>query len=599
MKAMKLAALAGSIALVVAAADLNAQGQQALVIQGGTLIDGNGGAPVPNSIIVIQGNQITAAGPAAQVQVPAGAQVINAAGKYIVPGLWDAQTNYSTFWGELFLNQGVTSQIDIGLGGETSIAYRDAVNKGFVRGPRSWIGVAHFGGVQANDITGYETPFDGRQLPKTFEDVQKGTKALLDAGADMIMFHSGDWDPAWVKWACDTAHAAGKPCFQRAGGPKMTPREAAAAGVDAIHHSTGVAAAVMKDGTMTNNELERYAAMDEAKAKDLIGVLSREQVYLAPNVIHMAPGYPKDWARMETEVKKAFSDPALMAYYDPEFYAEQRATRTEVDEGAVRQRRMAGYLNAIRFHKMYIEAGGRALIGGDTNGGKAPGFIVHEEMEIWQEGGIPRMQILQAATKWPAELMRVQNRLGTVERGKLADLVIVNADPLADIANLRNIDNVIMDGKVVDRTFHASFSSPFGGHDTDERYSVEKGQWVRALKRETFGGGGGRGGAGVPNPTASPQPAIETIAPTRVTQGMPTTLTLKGFGFVARTRVMVDGISVPYRRISPTELAVTLDPNLLARAGRYDIVVQNPSPVADPIWGAGTSNTAHLIVAYR
>src|SRR5215212_2409977 len=160
MKPLKLAALAGSLALLFGATELSAQGQQAVVIQGGTLIDGNGGAPVPNSVIVIQGNQITAAGPAAQVQVPAGAQVINAAGKYVVPGLWDAQTNYSTFWGELFLNQGVTSHIDIGLGGETSIAYRDAVNKGYVRGPRSWIGVAHFGGVQANDITGYETPFE-------------------------------------------------------------------------------------------------------------------------------------------------------------------------------------------------------------------------------------------------------------------------------------------------------------------------------------------------------------------------------------------------------------------------------------------------------
>src|SRR6476661_7385005 len=81
----------------------------ALVIQGGTLIDGNGGAPVPNSVIVMQGNRIIAAGRAGQVQVPAGAQIINANGKYVLPGLWDAQVNYAWYWGEVMLNQGVTS----------------------------------------------------------------------------------------------------------------------------------------------------------------------------------------------------------------------------------------------------------------------------------------------------------------------------------------------------------------------------------------------------------------------------------------------------------------------------------------------------------
>src|SRR5690242_17994060 len=64
-------------------------GAPALVIQGGTLIDGNGGAPLPNSTVVIQGNRITAVGTAGQVQIPAGAQVSNANGKYVLPGLWD------------------------------------------------------------------------------------------------------------------------------------------------------------------------------------------------------------------------------------------------------------------------------------------------------------------------------------------------------------------------------------------------------------------------------------------------------------------------------------------------------------------------------
>src|SRR3954470_17946962 len=79
---------------------VDAQQPQALVIQGGTLIDGNGGAPVPNSVIVIQGNRIMAVGRGGQVQVPAGVTVINAAGKWVTPGLIDAKSNWNWPYGE-------------------------------------------------------------------------------------------------------------------------------------------------------------------------------------------------------------------------------------------------------------------------------------------------------------------------------------------------------------------------------------------------------------------------------------------------------------------------------------------------------------------
>src|SRR5262249_16721048 len=111
---------------------------------------------------------------------------------------------------------------------------------------------------------------------------------------------------------------------------------------------------------------------------------------------------------------------------------------------------------------------------------------------------------------------------------------------------------------------------------------------------------GDRGGNTVADPFESPQPAITTISPVIFTQGSPaTTLTIKGFNFVARSRVLVDGISVPWRRVSPTELTVTLDENMLQRAGRFDVVVVNPEPLTAPKWGNGTSNKAHLLVNYR
>jgi len=572
---------------------------QVTVIQGGTLIDGNGGAPVANSVVVIEGNRITDVGTAGSVNIPQGATVIDATGKWITPGLWDAQASYTWQFGEAFLHWGVTSQVDIGLGGEVSIAARDAVNAGLQRGPREWIGIAHFGGFGPEEIYGYETPYDGRQLPQTFEALQEHTELLLDAGADMIMFHDGNWQPDWVEWACETAHARGKPCTMRATGPVMGLNDAANAGIDIVHHARGASGAIMRDGAEPagNGELDRFVLMDDAKAAALIDLLVEEQVYLVPNIIHEAPGYPADWAEMQRHYEEQFSNPALLAYYDTRFFRQLQNTRRNVNRGELRERRMPGYQNMLRFYKMLSDAGGKPLVGGDTNGGKVPGSIMHEEMAIFQEAGIEPMKIIQGATSWVAEAMRVSDQIGTITEGKLADILIVNADPLADIRNLRQIESVIQNGQVVDRDFHASYAVPFAGHDPDHRYTINDQQWVRAVKRE-FGTGGQ--GANAPNPPESPFPAIEAIAPTMITQNSPaTTLTLTGFNFVQGTQVLIGGVPVPYTRVSGTELAVTLDENFLRRAGRFPIVLRNPEPMERfARWGDGHSNTAWLIIRY-
>ena len=87
-------------------------------------------------------------------------------------------------------------------------------------------------------------------------------------------------------------------------------------------------------------------------------------------------------------------------------------------------------------------------------------------MEMLQEAGIPKMHILQGATEWPSEAMHLQDRLGSVTPGKLADILIINSDPLKDIANLRDIDTLVFDGKIADREFHASYATTFLGAGT-------------------------------------------------------------------------------------------------------------------------------------
>jgi hypothetical protein len=108
----------------------------------------------------------------------------------------------------------------------------------------------------------------------------------------------------------------------------------------------------------------------------------------------------------------------------------------------------------------------------------------------------------------------------------------------------------------------------------------------------------------VPDPASSPQPAIQTLDPFIVTQGItPATVTLKGINFVRRSTVQFRGKPVPTQVVSPTEIRFTLDAESLRAAGRFDLVVMNPAPVAPlftkGMWGNGTSNVAHLIVNYK
>jgi len=203
-------------------------------------------------------------------------------------------------------------------------------------------------------------------------------------------------------------------------------------------------------------------------------------------------------------------------------------------------------------------------------------------------------------TKWPAQSFKAADKVGTIEVGKLADVIIVNADPLQNIRNLMQISSVIFDGKVQELTYHASYRTPFlGGSGLDGNSVVEDLPWVVAMKAGTSGAQ--EGGAGPDQVRVGP-PGILGLSPYIVTEGSPTvTLTIKGANFVNRSQVFFDNNVVPSRRVSATELQVTLDANLLRRVGRYDVYVKTPGPLINPIWHArdGVSNMAHFLVNFK
>ncbi len=201
--------------------------------------------------------------------------------------------------------------------------------------------------------------------------------------------------------------------------------------------------------------------MDDAKARDLIQVLVAHHVALTPTFMINFPGYPKEWDQFTAEAREFFKNPELLAYYPPSAVRSALQSYVRIDQGELRERRMKGYENAMRFHKMFVDAGGHLVVSGNTNDAWVPGVDLHQEMQIMADVGLTPMQIIQGSTKYPAEMLRKQNLLGTVEAGKLADVIIVNADPLQDIKNLDKINTVIQDGKVVELGYHANYSSPF------------------------------------------------------------------------------------------------------------------------------------------
>jgi hypothetical protein len=250
------------VSLAISLVSAQTQQSATLVIDGGTLIDGNGGAPVANSVVVVQGNKITAVGRKGQVTVPAGARVINATGKFVLPGLWESQTAYAWYFGEAMLNYGITSSIDVGTEAEVAVPHRDAALHGKDLAPRAFTGILRIGST-LNGETGYEMPLNTIRKPKSAEDTREIVRTVLNAGADYVIFYDGAMPLDWYKAGVDEAHKMGKPAFVRAYGPGIFPAQAAEIGAAQLPHSAGIPLAIAKNpsqfrqGRDDRNELDK------------------------------------------------------------------------------------------------------------------------------------------------------------------------------------------------------------------------------------------------------------------------------------------------------------------------------------------------------
>lgn len=582
---------------------------QDIVIQGGTLIDGNGGAPVANSVVVIEGNRITAVGTAGQVQIPGGAQVIDATGKWVLPGFFDAKANWYWQYGEAFLQHGVTSAIVSGGRNNLGLTTRDAINHGIFPGPRLFQSVINVGGPgpdpDPNRPDNYQAG-NGTRTPQNSEQAVAIVRAVHEAGGDIITFANGNGPPELFAPAVAEAQRLGMGIDFRAMGPQTRAREACEMGDGLVYVHTGnVGAQIAMNeenwARYTGLPPDAYSEMDEAKVGPMIEHLVGCNAYLEPDLMATGRGFSKSWARVQQESREVFTDPDLLAYYPEYSYLDLFEHQQSPEEYLTPEQievRTAGFANHVRFLKRYVDAGGKIVAASDITQ-TAPGLGLHQEMAIFVEDvGLTPMQAIQSATKWVAEGFRIPD-VGSIETGKLADIVILNADPLQNILNTRQIDTVIKDGKVIDRGYNPSFrGSMFRFATDDDSYDmIDHQRWAASLKQATTPRGGRNPNAG--DPALSPTPGVEATAPHSLVRGSPeTVITVTGFNFVQRSQAYLDGIQVPTRVVSSTQLEATLSVDLLGRAGAFPLTVKNPTPLSTPAWGE-ESNKAFILVPFE
>jgi imidazolonepropionase-like amidohydrolase len=438
-------------ALLIASATLVAQppaaapaGVTAMV--GGTLVDGYGGPPIRNSVILIDKDKITAVGQIGTLQVPAGAKVISTEGMTVLPGLWDMHVHTMIVghadydhWDKAYASQfesvvmpaaakqllmaGVTSARDLGAPLEASIAVRDRISAGTIPGATLYVSGPF---IQHEPYPNTEAYRWGVKGP---DDGRAKIARIADAGVDVVKLIDQDqMTMDEVRAVVDEAHRRGKPVVAHAHRPEEI-RRGLQAGVDCFEHTGLATAPAFPDDII--------AAIKERTAKMNMGPL-----FWTPTVEGLL-NY--EYFRDNPE---ALDDPAWQEGLPKAMVADIRQSLEHTDRLPYYQLTAARRPTLARKFKQLQDAGVVMLIG--TDSGIPMNFHTHStwrELDAWvTDFGVDPMTAIRAATYWPSVAMKADARSGTVSPGKYADIIAVRGDVLRYISLLQRVDVVVKHG---------------------------------------------------------------------------------------------------------------------------------------------------------
>jgi imidazolonepropionase-like amidohydrolase len=414
-----------------------------------TVIDGTGARPQPDRTVVITGQQIAALGRTGRVPVPAHAQVMDARGKFLIPGLWDMHVHISGFHVDkeqflpMCLANGVTGVRDMG-GNllETFHRWRQEMEAGTRVGPH----IVAAGPM----IDGPEPSWPLIAIPVgTPDEGRRAVHSLIEQGADFVKVYSRIPRDAYFAIA-DECKKQRMP-FAGHVTVFVTPAEASDAGQKSIEHLNGILLAcsaqeeeIKRRGNVNQSIGEMVDTYSEEKATALFAHFVKNQTWQVPTLaVRRAGAFIDDLASTQ-DARLKFISPANRERWKPEndFRYKNRTAAQIADRKRLYQKELA-LVGALR------RAGVPIMAGTDVgNPYLFPGFSLHDEMALLVEAGLTPMEALQAATRNPARFLG-RNDLGTVEKGKIADLVLLDADPLVEIRNTTRIAAVVVGGRLL------------------------------------------------------------------------------------------------------------------------------------------------------
>jgi len=416
------------------------------------VIDATGGPVQPDMTVIVRDGRIADMGKSGDVKAPADARIVNAAGKYLIPGLWDMHVH--TVFGDwiprnekvvlpMFVANGVTGVRDMGGDLDVLIQWRADIAAGKLLGPRM---------VIAGPMLDGPTPrFPSSAPVANAADGRKVVDDLKARGVDFIKIQSliprdGYFAAAEEARKLGIVFVGHVPDAVRAS-------EASNAGQKSIEHFTGI----FEGSTTIEDQLLKgpkslglnVSHYDPARAQTLIALMAKNQTWQVPTLVWERGQWLVDDIDLSHDPRTKYAATAWKERTWPMF-VHDIIKDMDTDPLPVRK----------RFVQMELEmtlamfsAGVPFMAGTDTAAGVHifPGFSLHDELGLFVKAGLTPMQALQTATRNPAQFLGRLADMGTVEKSKVADLVLLDANPLVDIGNTRKIRAVVLAGRYFSR----------------------------------------------------------------------------------------------------------------------------------------------------
>jgi len=424
---LKRAVQDGIERLTTLANDLSPKSKSALVLLGGTLIDVTGKPAINNSAIVIQEDRIIAAGPRSEIKIPAGAKIVDVSGKYLLPGLWDMHTHLiQVEFGVAYLAAGITSARDVGNEFEFGTALRDAAVQGSGLGPRLLL-AGYIDGK--NDFHSFDVQVD------TPAEARAAVQRYKNAGYEQIKIRD-HVKLEILKVITAEAHRLGMTVTGHV--PEtMNAIDAVEAGMDQLNHLNYVATGFVPKNGQRPGEVPLSLNLESAESRAALQLFKERGTVIDPTMAVLELMVRPMNVPIET------FEPGV-AKVAPELLEQINKKGAPPAEALAARAAIATMLRIVRA----LQRAGIPIVAGTDVG--VPGHTLHRELELYVKAGLTPLEAIQAATVTPARVMKLENEVGTIAAGKRADIIILDANPLDDISNIRKVRFVVTQGRLFD-----------------------------------------------------------------------------------------------------------------------------------------------------